>query len=87
MQKIVQQFTSECGKAKMYVENDMPIGIFHDFLMMLKGMMVDRMVQAHKEQVDQAELMKQLPDEDDESQESAEELAVSCADLPCNAEE
>lgn len=86
MQKIVQQFTSECGRAKMYVENDMTIGIFHDFLMMLKGIMVDRMVQAHKEQLEQAELMKQLPEED-EAQEPAEEVAVPCADLPCNSEE
>lgn len=60
MQKLVQQFTSECDKAKIYVENDMPIGVFHDFLMMIKGLMVDRMVAAHNEQVNQAEqAMKQ----------------------------
>lgn len=58
MQKPVQQFLSSCGRAKLFVENDMPIGIFHDFLMELKGLMVERMVQAHKEQVAQAEASK-----------------------------
>lgn len=53
MQKAVTEFVSTCGKAKIYVENDLPIGVFHDFLMLIKGMMVDRMVSAHKEQVEQ----------------------------------
>lgn len=54
MQKQVQQFTSECQRAKIFVENDMPIGVFHDFLMLIKGFMVDRMVAAHNEQVEMA---------------------------------
>ena len=54
MQKQVQQFTSACEKARIFVENDMPIGVFHDFLMLIKGLMVDRMVAAHNEQVEQA---------------------------------
>jgi len=53
-QKTMQSFESKCGKAKIFVENDMPIGIFHDFLMEIKGLMVDRMVAAHKEQEEQA---------------------------------
>lgn len=61
MQKVTTQFKSECGKAMCYVENDMPIGLFHDFLMALKGLMVDRMVAAHQEQTTQAEAMKDLP--------------------------
>lgn len=60
MQKPVQQFLSECGRAKLFVENDMPIGIFHDFLMQLKGLMVERMVQAHKEQIAENEASKIL---------------------------
>lgn len=48
--KPVQLFSSKCSKAKIYVDNDMPIGIFHDFLMEMKGLMVDRMIAAHKEQ-------------------------------------
>lgn len=57
-QKTMQCFESECGKAKVFVENDMAIGVFHDFLMHLKGTMVDRMVSAHKEQTELAELQK-----------------------------
>lgn len=53
-----QHFISECGRASIFVANDMPIGVFHDFLMELKGMMVDRMVAAHKEQVEIAEAQK-----------------------------
>ena len=75
MQKPVQQFTSECGRAKLFVENDMPIGIFHDFLMLIKGLMVDRMVQAHKEQVEQSEAMKQQTQQD----EAASEDAPACS--------
>lgn len=64
IQKAMQCFESACGKAKIFVENDMPIGVFHDFLMELKGLMVDRMIAAHKEQ--QAEIQKQeLPVQDD----------------------
>jgi len=37
----------------------MPIGVFHDFLMELKGLMVERMVQAHKQQVAEMEAQKQ----------------------------
>jgi len=58
-QKSMQCFESVCGKAKVFVENDMAIGVFHDFLMELKGMMVERMVAAHKEQKDLAESQKQ----------------------------
>lgn len=75
MQKPVQQFLSACGRAKVFVENEMPIGVFHDFLMELKGHMVDRMVAAHKEQAEQAEAMKK--------QEVEEEKAVCCIQ-PCS---
>lgn len=54
-QKSVTEFTSKCGKSKIYVENDMPIGVFHDFLMEMKGIMVDRMVDAHKQQIKEME--------------------------------
>ena len=60
-QKSMQCFESKCGKAKIFVENDMPIGIFHDFLMELKGHMVERMIAAHKEQLEQAEASKDVP--------------------------
>lgn len=60
IQKSMQCFESTCGKAKIFVENDMPIGVFHDFLMELKGAMVERMVAAHKEQQSQLEAQDKL---------------------------
>lgn len=50
----IKAFGSACGKAKTFVDTTMAIGVFHDYLMELKGLMVDRMVAAHKEQVEQA---------------------------------
>jgi hypothetical protein len=69
MTKAMQQFSSECGKAMIFVENDMAIGIFHDFLMKIKGSMVDRMVAAHKEQEAQIESQKQQDTEISDAQE------------------
>lgn len=67
-QKAVTEFASECGKAKIYVENDLPIGVFHDFLMLIKGKMVDRMVAAHKEQEEQLKAQQELPPHESEEQ-------------------
>lgn len=57
-QNPTQQFISECGRANIFVTNDMPIGVFHDFLMHMKGIMVERMIEAHKEEVKFAESQK-----------------------------
>lgn len=54
MQEQYTLFESECKKAKIYVKNDMPIGVFHDFLMLIKGAMVEKMMSAHKAQVEEA---------------------------------
>lgn len=58
MQKTVTEFSSECGKAKIYVDNEMPIGVFHDFLMFMKGIMVDRMIAVHQEEMQEIERQK-----------------------------
>ena len=58
-QTATQQFESECGRAKIIVHNDMPIGVFHDFLLEIKGHMVDKMVAAQKEQKEVAEKQKE----------------------------
>lgn len=81
MQKAVQQFLSPCGKAKIFVENEMPIGIFHDFLMEIKGLMVDRMVAAHQEQVAaaQANKVEDLPPHESE-------LPSDCESKNCEPE-
>jgi hypothetical protein len=62
-QQTVTCFESDNGKVKIFVDNDLAIGYFHDFLMQIKGTMVDRMVEAHKQQVEQSEVMKQMDGE------------------------
>ena len=54
----VQKFESDCKKAIFYVENDMALGSFHDFLMLVKGHMVDLMVKAQKEEQDYSDAQK-----------------------------
>jgi len=71
MTKSVTQFLSECGRAKVFVENDMPIGVFHDFLMSMKGQMVERMIEAHKQQVAELEAQKKLDQPECDSQNCA----------------
>lgn len=56
----VQEFRSHCGKAHVYVENDMPVGDFHDFVLRLKGQMVDIMVNAQKEDERRAAEMSKI---------------------------
>ena len=53
-----QKFVSDCGKAILYVDNDMPVGILHDFTMQAKGHFVDIMVNAHKQDEATAEEQK-----------------------------
>ena len=72
--KSMHRFTSECDKAHVYVESDMPIGVFHDFLMLIKGAMVDRMTKAHKEQLKEIEASKQNPIHESELPNKSEEI-------------
>jgi len=59
-QSTVQQFASECGKIKVFVDNDTPVGVIHDYLMKVKGHMVDIMVANHKQEKQQAEEQAKL---------------------------
>ena len=56
----VVSFVSENGKIKVYADTDTALGEIHDFLMMLKGNIVDRMVKAQKEEQEFAEAQKQV---------------------------
>lgn len=56
-QKGSQKFESDCKQAVIFVENDMPLGKFHDFLLNIKGHMVDMMVKAQKEEEEIAKSM------------------------------
>lgn len=78
-QNAMQQFKSECGRVFISVENEMPIGIFHDFLTEIKGLMVERMVVAHKEQVEQMEAAKQLPPHESEISAMPDQPQENCA--------
>lgn len=53
------RFKSECGKSAIFVDSDMPVGLFHDFLLKVKGQMVDVMVNAQKEEEKMAESQSQ----------------------------
>lgn len=53
-----QKFVSDCGRASFIVENEMPVGFIHDYLLQLKGHMVDIMIAAHKQEKEQAEAQK-----------------------------
>lgn len=60
-QTATTEFLSNCGKARIYVENDIQVGIFHDFLMHVKGLMVDKMVKTHAEEEQVSKSMQEQP--------------------------
>ena len=55
-----QNFKSECGRAQLIVENEMPVGQIHDFVMMTKGHMVDLMKKVHEDEKKAAEKIKEI---------------------------
>lgn len=67
LQQAKQSFMSDCQEAEIIVKNSMPIGKFHDFLMEVKGLMVERMVQAQKEQEEEAKKAMELPPHESEA--------------------
>lgn len=86
----VTLFASACKKASAFVENDMPIGAFHDFLMQLKGLMVERMIIAHNEQEAAAKAALEQPPHDSELPSANEDQTgvvpqPYCEDAPCEA--
>lgn len=61
-----QLFTSDCERASLYVQNDMPAGAVHDFLQLIKGHIIDIMVKAQKEEqsiCDAQKLADEIPKE------------------------
>lgn len=55
-----QIMKSPCGQCVIIVENDMPVGKYHDFLLERKGHAVDIMVNAQKQDTVLAEQQKNL---------------------------
>ena len=56
----VVKFASEDGKVTVLTDTDTPLGNLHDFLMLLKGHIVDRMIAAQKEEQAHADAQKQI---------------------------
>jgi hypothetical protein len=59
-QDSIVRFISENKKIIVLCESDTALGDLHDYLVMLKGSIVDRMVKAQKEDVESAEGHKEL---------------------------
>jgi hypothetical protein len=43
-------FSNENKTINLFCDNKTPLGLLHDFLMSIKGEIVDRMVKAHQEE-------------------------------------
>jgi hypothetical protein len=57
------KFVSENNKIAVLCDNDTSLGDIHDFLMKLKGNIVDRMVEVQKQEDEQAKKQKELSEE------------------------
>lgn len=62
-QKSTALFESECKKMKLICDADTPLGVLHDYLMAVKGEIVDRMQNAQKKE---QEIAKQQMKESEE---------------------
>lgn len=49
-----QKRISDCGKITIFIENDTPLSVFHDYMLRQKGEAVDLMVKIQKEQEEEA---------------------------------
>lgn len=85
-QNTVQQFISACGKAIIYVENDMPIGAFHDLLTIVKGAMVERMIAAQKAHELEIESQKDLPPHQSEIEANPDQEQPAPCESSCTSE-
>lgn len=55
---MVQKFTSECGRLQVLFDPSMPVGEFHDFLLFLKGNVVNAMNENQRKEVENNEAFK-----------------------------
>jgi hypothetical protein len=66
-QKNTALFESECKKMKLICDADTPLGVLHDYLMALKGEIVERMQNAQRQE---QEIAKQQMKESEECNDS-----------------
>lgn len=62
-QQSMQRFQSENGKIQLICQSDTALGDLHDFLMAIKGDIVERMVKAQKNEEEIAQKQKEQQDE------------------------
>lgn len=53
-QKSAQKFENESQKIQLFCDSDTSLGELHDFLLYLKGNVVERMVKAHTEEEEES---------------------------------
>jgi len=70
----VQCLKSEDGKISLFCDNDTPLGKLHDFLLLTKGEIVERMVKYQQEEQEASDKVK----------ENAK--SCDCADGECDCE-
>lgn len=56
-QENVVRFVSDDGKLTAIIDSDTPLGLLHDHLMMLKGVIVEKMQNAQKQEEEIAKKM------------------------------
>ena len=61
------EFVKENKKVNIIFDSDTPAGVLHDCLMEAKGYVVERMIQAQKEEIELGEKYKKLSDQEEES--------------------
>lgn len=62
----MQKFESENGKINLLCNSDTALGDLHDFLLSIKGNIVERMVKAQKEEEANSENQKKVDSEKEE---------------------
>lgn len=58
-QSTIQKFESECKLVSLFIHNEMKLGPLHDFLAHMQGVVIQKMQELAKSQIDQA---KSVPD-------------------------
>lgn len=69
-QQAQAKFQSENGKVQLLCDNDTALGDLHDFLMAIKGEIVQRMVKAQKDEEKASEEHKKQECEDGDCKEA-----------------
>jgi hypothetical protein len=65
-QESLAAFRSENGKIELICDSKTALGDLHDFLLRVKGEIVERMIKAHKDEVAAAEAQKESTEEKEE---------------------